>query len=109
MSGGRWTAGLGVVVALVALAVGGCGSSGGGSSTGDGSGVSSTPRAGSVETATKTHAVGKPHSKLVHWSLGSVPHGRLIKIEALAGYCGVGRRPLISKVHVREEGSKVLL
>ncbi len=96
-------------MALVALAVGGCGSSGGGSSTGDGSGVSSTPRAGSVETATKTHAVGKPHSKLVHWSLGSVPHGRLIKIEALAGYCGVGRRPLISKVHVREEGSKVLL
>jgi hypothetical protein len=110
MPGGRWTAGLGVVAAMVviAVAVGGCGSSDG-SSTGDGSGVSSAAKAGWAGTATKEHVVAKPHSKLVRWSLGSVPHGRQIKIEAVAGYCGAGKRPLISKVRVREEGSKVLL
>jgi hypothetical protein len=77
-----------LAVMLVAVAVGACGSSSG---------------------ATEEHAAAKPHSRLVRWSLGSVPRGRQIKIEVIAGYCGAGKRPLISKVHVREEGSKVLL
>jgi hypothetical protein len=87
MSRGRWTARVGAVLAvmLVAVAVGACGSSSG---------------------ATEEHAAAKPHSRLVRWSLGSVPHGRLLKIEVIDGYCGAGKRPLISKVHVREEGAR---
>jgi hypothetical protein len=105
-SKGREAAKVGVVVALllISILVGACGSSSGG-----GSGATSTAKKGRLEEPTEDAPRGKPHSKLVQWALGATPRGRQVKIEVTVGYCGSGKKPVISNAHVEEKAKEVLI